>query len=370
MLGRGMEEVSWSEVLNVVQSRLNTQLKKASMYPELLGSCQRTARDLKTLKLLKKKGAELRLVGTFSDFRIHAIGERFRQLYKVCSAINNMYIQRVGNEVIALTDVIYKRMRVAVYLGERHPLIRFSTDPVILTRQEFKTLYNEIVGYCQSIGHPPPEVSPDKVEPYDEFIIRTDETNPPRYKTLMNIYAYAEKYDFVSVALTPEEVAREEEMERQSRERFEAVSTIVNELIQNGRELDEGRVYEVDVSMLERLCGLPVSDIAEKAVLVKVESHLSPFYITSTALISMPTNCLHALRILKDRWLYPSFARLRNKYRHEIRLPKTYGILVKKLYTPKWDYEILIFPKPTGKLPPIKTAKIIQSEDRIVLVNP
>ncbi len=360
------EEVSIREVLNSLQERLNTQLKKACIYPDLLDACLPTIQGIKILQKLKSEGAKIHLVErpTSISHHIHAIEEEYISTYNLCRRLN-LEVYCLNGDVYALTDIIYRGNIVVVYLGERRPFIRFSSDPFIMSRQEFLSLYNEIREYCRVVGYPLKYIPKDEIEKHDEFIIRSYNTSLPkiRLKTILNIEDFAEKYYYVQVSVSGEETeGRKEKM----------LVAAVEKLIEGGVKLSQSSchqhfwtVYEVDAQVLEQLIGLPIADVAERVMVVKDNDGVLEAHDVD---ISTPTNYLHVLRVLEERGISASLVAVWPSYKNQVKLPKPLGIRLHKVYADGWLYSIVIFPK-SKNLPPIKTAKIIRTPKKITFMS-
>jgi hypothetical protein len=82
--------------------------------------------------------------------------------------------------------------------------------------------------------------------------------------------------------------------------------------------------------------------------------------------ISCPLSYLHASRVLEERGM--RFRLVTSS--KDCPLPRPLGILLEEVHTNKrWHY-VIIFPKPSRELPPVKAARVIRTKRRIVLVNP
>jgi hypothetical protein len=361
------EEVSYREVLNVLEKRLEKRLKKASMYPELLNACLPTARDIRALNILRSKGAELRLIGPINQLSrsIHAIERKYLPLYNVCRrlSLNTYHLDGIN---YASTRILYKGSHVGVYLGERYPLIRFSTDPLILTRQEFLSIYNRIRRYCKAIGYPLEDVK--DVERYDEFIMRSYDASLPniRLRTILDIEDFAEKYDVISVATSEEGLTDDEVLWIQKLERLAEAGTKLHQSSPHGYGFRA--VYKVDACSVERLTGLPVADIAESVWLIKSTYNL---FTRRSIGISTPIGYLHASRLLEERGVPTVLVELSWRMKLQgVRPPRPLGIQVYEIYADGLGYCIVIFPRRLKMLPPIRTAKVIRTPRKIMLVNP
>ena len=365
-----MDSVSYSEVLGVLRRRLDGLLRKARLYPELLSACQPTAHRLRIVEALRSGRAQLVLIRPSEmekrSCRIHAIMERYIPLYRLCRR-HSLEVRSINGEVYASTGVRYGGGLVAAYLGERHPIISSSTDPLTISRQEFMRIYEEIRAYCRRLGESPPTILSDEAWRRDEFILTSLGADRPeaenvRLVRVLDVYYFAEVHDY-AVAAVPAEEEREE-TERRNRETERRAAAIEELASSAGRAVFEDArkaVYEVDAGSLGRLDWLPVSDVAARAVIVKGS------YISNTCGIgvSRPLSYLHALRVLQERGIN---ARLVASS-ETLPLPKPLGILVETLYKNGW-YSVVIFPKPSRELPPVRAAKIIRTRNRIILVNP
>jgi hypothetical protein len=124
-------------------------------------------------------------------------------------------------------------------------------------------------------------------------------------------------------------------------------------------------VYEVSISSIKGLSWLPVvdaiSDVAAQAVIVK---GFDAFPRRSIS-ISCPLSYLHASKVLEERNV--SFGLVASS--RLCPLPGPLGMLVEMFQINREWYYLIIFPKPSSQLPPVKTAKVIRTKRRIVLVN-
>ena len=369
-----LEDVSWNEVIKPVKIQLDAQLRKAAVYPQLIHSCQRLARNFQLLKTLRDRGAELILLDPTVErsSAIHGIERKYWKLYKLCRSLR-LDFWNVNNNVIAVSNIYYRKKIVGVHLGERRPLLKFSTDPLRLTPQEFRKLLRKINGYCKEVGILT-EPFRREWEGYDEFFAVTLGTGvgmPYRsYRDIYYIRDFAEEYHWIIAP--PPEGEREERNKNEEEERdyVEGVVSRMEKLIGmcNAFEsLGNVMVYKVSIPLAEKTFNLQLADVADMALVVKSDRYVMRAISLSARL---PLNYLVANRILEERGVQPSFMMPDEDYKELF--PKPLGISV-HFVPPHGDvnlYSLLIYPKPTNQLPRIRTAKVIRTKKRIVVVSP
>jgi hypothetical protein len=369
-----LEDVSWNEVIKPVKAQLDAQLRKVVVYPQLIHSCQRLARNFQLLKTLRDRGAEPILLDPAVErsSSIHRIERKYWRLYKLCRSLR-LNFWNVNNNVIAVSDIRYRKKIVGLHLGERRPLLKFSTDPLRLTPQEFRKLLRKINSYCKEVGIPQQPFRREW-EGYDEFFAVTLGTGvgmPYRsYRDIYYIWDFAEKYHWI-IAPPPEE-EREEQNENEEEERgcVENVVSRMENLIGmcNAFEsLGNVMVYKVSIPLAEKAFNLQLADVAGMALVVKSDRRVMRTINLSAGL---PLNYLVANRILEERGVQPSFMMPDEDYKGLF--PKPLGISVQYVYPRRGVnlYSLLIYPKPLSQLPRIQTAKVIMTKKRIVVINP
>jgi hypothetical protein len=359
-------DVSWNEVIKPAEVQLNNLLRKAMVYPQLLYSCQNIAEKLRLLKTLKEKGAEPVLFDPACEksYSIHGIERRYWRLYKLCDAYRFRFYN-INNEIIAASNFSHKKMTIGLRLGERQPFLTFSTDPLKLTRQEFRKLLKEISDYCKEVGIRA-EVLRGEWKCYDEFFAVTLRTGI----NMCYINDFAEEYDWI-IAPSPEvELEERNKNEEELRDYYEGVVSRMEKLIgmcNTFESLGDVTVYKTSIPLAEKTFNLQLADVADMALVVKSNRHM----LESVSLSSrLPLNYLVAKRILEERGVQPSFMMPDEDYRELF--PKPLGISVH--FVPPHGgvnlYSLLIYPKPTNQLPRIRTAKVIKTKKRIVVVSP
>jgi hypothetical protein len=371
-----LEPVSWNEVIKPVKTQLDAQLRRVAVYPQLIHSCQRLARNFQLLRTLKDEGAEPVLLDPTvkRSSSIHGIERKYRKLYRLCRSLR-LDFWNVNNNVIAVSGIRYRKKTIGVHLGERRPFLKFSTDPLRLTPQEFRKLLRKINGYCKEVGIP---IEPFRREweGYDEFFAVTLGTGvgmPYRsYRDIYYIWDFAEEYHWIIAP--PPEGEREERNKNEEEEKgyvdyVEDVVSRMEKLIGmcNAFEsLGNVMVYKVSIPLAEKAFNLQLADVADMAVVVK-----SGYVMTTISLSAgLPLNYLVANRILEERGVSPSFMMPDEGYRELF--PKPLGISVRYV-APCRDvnlYSLLIYPKPLNQLPRIQTAKVIMTKKRIVVISP
>jgi len=373
-------DVSWNEVIKPVEAQLNNLLQKVKVYPPLIYSCQNVAENLWLLKTLKEKGAEPVLFDPACEksYSIHGIERRYWRLYKLCNAYN-LRFYNINNEIVAVSNISYRKMEIGVRLGERQPFLTFSTDPLILTPQEFRKLIRAINSYRKEIGYMPSKRRPylrdsKKWEKYDEFYAVTLSTSVKgeffTFKTIYNIEPFAEKYDRIIAPPTREEEEKRRRENEAHMRRVEKIVSKMEELIASAKTMtssDNVKVYDIDIPSAEKIFKIRLSDVAEKAVVVECDGYIMNNIGLSTRL---PLNYLVAHRILEERGASPLFMTPDREYRKMF--PKPLGTAVECIAPPTSGklYCLLIYPKPPSQLPRIKTAKVIMTKKRIVVINP
>jgi hypothetical protein len=372
-------DVSWNEVIKPVEAQLNNLLRKVKVYPTLLYSCENIAKKLRLLKTLKEKGAEPVLFDPACEksYSIHGIERRYWRLYKLCDAYNFRFYN-INNEIVAVSNISYRKMEIGVRLGERQPFLTFSTDPLILTPQEFRKLIRAINSYRKAIGYMLSKRylvrDSKKWEKYDEFYAVTLSTSVKgeflTLKTIYNIEPFAEKYDRIIAPPTREEEEKRRRGNEAHMRRVEKIVSKMEELIASAKTMtssDNVKVYDIDIPSAEKIFKIRLSDVAEKAVAVECDGYIMNNIGLSTRL---PLNYLVAHRILEERGASPLFMTPDREYRKMF--PKPLGTAVEYIAPPTSGklYCLLIYPKPPSQLPRIKTAKVIMTKKRIVVINP
>jgi hypothetical protein len=367
--------VSYGEVLGALNGRLDNRLKKASLYPTLLPDCQPVAQEIRAVEELKRSSVDLVLldeeeVASLSR-RIHALEDRSIPIYRKLLRLGfGGSFGSLGNDVFVLLTRCFGGF-VAGHLGERRPIVPAGPDPMVINRDEAERIYNEIMKYCKKIGRIPPMAEAPAVN-RNEFVLKTWKSSYPGYlEKVIDIDPFAEVHDALCAVVPVEEIIREKrEMEERDKKRAEDIEKVLasGRLIFRRNEPFYGayEVYEVSVSSLKGLSWLPVvgaiSDVAAQAVIVK---GFDAFPRRSIS-ISCPLSYIHASKVLEERNV--SFSLVASS--RLCPLPRPLGMLVEMFQVNKEWYYLIIFPKPSKKLPPVKAARVIRTKRRIVLVNP
>ncbi|MFZ8858208.1 MAG: hypothetical protein ACO2O1_08235 [Candidatus Caldarchaeales archaeon] len=370
-----MRPVSYGEVLGVLKRRLNSRLKKASLYPTLLPDCQPVAQEIRAVEELKRSSIDLVLLGEEEveslSRRIHALEDRYIPIYRELLRLGfGGSFGSLGNDVFVLLTRCFGGF-VAGHLGERKPIVPAGPDPMIINRDEAERIYNEIMKYCKRIGWIPPMAEAPAVN-RNEFVLKTWKSSYPGYlEKVIDIDPFAEVYDALYAVVPAEEIEREKrELEERDKKRAEDIEKVLasGQLVFRRNEPFYGayEVYEVSVSSLKGLSWLPVvdaiSDVASRAVIVK---NFDAFPRRSIS-ISCPLSYLHASKVLEERNV--SFSLVASS--RLCPLPRPLGMLVEMFHIDREWYYLIIFPKPSSQLPSVEKAKVIRTKRRIVLVNP
>jgi hypothetical protein len=370
-----MRPVSYSEVLGVLNRRFESRLKKASLYPNLLPYCQPVAQEIRAIEELKRWSVDLVLLDEEEVAslrrRIHALEDRCIPIYNRLSRLGFGYnLRSLGNDLFVLLTNCFGGV-VAGHLGERRPIIPAGPDPMVINRDEVERIYHEIRKYCKKIGLEPPMAKTPAFN-RNEFVLKSWNSSYPSYlEWVSNIEHFAEVHDALYAVVPAEEIERERrEREERDKKRAEDIEKVLasGRLIFRRNEPFFGvyEVYEVSVSSLKGLSWLlivnTISDVAAQAVIVK---GFDAFPRRSIS-ISCPLSYLHASKVLEERNV--SFSLVASS--RLCPLPRPLGMLVEMFQVNKEWYYLIIFPKPSSQLPPVKTAKVIRTKRRIVLVNP
>jgi hypothetical protein len=227
-----MRPVSYSEVLGVLNRRLESRLKKASLYPDLLPYCQLVAQEIRAVEELKRWSVDLVLLDeeevTSLRRRIHALEDRYIPFYRKLLRLGFGYnLRSLGNDLFVLLTRCFGGF-VAGHLGERRPIIPAGPDPMVINRDEAERICHEIMKYCKKIGRIPPMAETPAFN-RNEFVLKTWKSSYPGYlEKMIDIYPFAEVYEILCAVVPVEEIIREKrEMEERDKKRAEDIEKVL-----------------------------------------------------------------------------------------------------------------------------------------------
>ena len=356
-----IEPISYQELISSLEERLEIRLKRARVFPSLLQSCQPYARRIRFLKTIRNLGAELFL----SDYVRYNSGEvRYAhpipndkiKLFNICRD-QNLYHFALNRELYVDTEIKHGGKAVLIHLGEWRAFVEFSGDPLEMSSKEFLEVCKKIKRYCEKVksGF---TVNEERLTNGRPVFLARDWEATKEYRYVGQVSGFTEYID-AYVKYTKEDWEREERAEA---EKFHEELRMHEELMGRGRIIDAGDDYvisEISPEDVERTLNIPVKEVAEKVLAIKSRYHL--FDSVGISVLT-PLKHLHALRYLMDAGVE---AQLVRSEALKLRL----GIQVYIRYVAHHYYSVIIIPKKLHQLPPIRLAKVIKSQKRIVVVD-
>jgi hypothetical protein len=372
-----IEPISRREVIQEFRTRLETRMRKASIFPVLLDRCRTAFTTYRLLSRLASMGAEFYLLPSSYEKGYHPLSPRFRKMFALVA--NNEHLNpyaRLDNLVTHeghLYLLTFSRMRgreLCVYVGEPKPLPPIENE-LGLPKISRKSLQPFVV-YAKQMSEIVP-FFPVASEPLPQALYLTNTFNPidgdfeeTFHGRFVNMFL---PFDRTFRKLTPKEVEEEkrelEIAERVRRERGRLEKELISRVKQSTPIFSnsDGEIYELDINA--------VSDIVAKLFNVDLSAAERLFMVTkkwgwSRWSLYTPSSCSLStpLRILKA-------------------VKKIGGtVFVRKTKTPtpkhlikigyicsrgdEYDYYLLLYPKDVD----VPTAKTIITARKIILVNP